>query len=219
MTLIKLLIVPEIGLPVVAMFNPQQITMAKAVNWYRFPVYQRNTPPMQFIHGQPTSLSLELFFDTYESKLDVRLITGLVENLTQVQGPLHRPPVCRLIWGTAGVFFKGVLANLSQTFTLFLPTGNPVRASLSCTFVEWRSDAEDALKMNLQSPDVAKSRVVRLGETLSSIAAEEYNDPGLWRVIARANKIVNPLRLHPGTVLSIPVLDAGEAGAGLEPSL
>jgi nucleoid-associated protein YgaU len=211
MTLVKLLIWPDVGLPAAAMFNPQQIAISKSVPWKRQGTKQRDGTSAQFTHGEPRTLSMELFFDTYELKLDVRLLTTLVERLTMVQGPIHRPPICRLIWGTGGVFFTGMLTQLNQSFTMFLPTGNPVRATLSCSFTEWRSAKEEALLQNLQSPDVAKTRVLCLGDTLSSIAAEEYNDPTLWREIARANQIINPLRLPPpGTLLSIPVLRQGD---------
>ena len=60
----------------------------------------------------------------------------------------------------------------------------------------------------LHSADVTKTRQVRRGDTLQSIAAEEYNDPRLWRAIATANSIVNPRQLLPGTVLSIPKLNS-----------
>ena len=53
-----------------------------------------------------------------------------------------------------------------------------------------------------------KSRQVRRGDTLQSLAAEEYGDPRQWRHIAVANGIVNPRDLRPGTVLTIPKLRA-----------
>jgi nucleoid-associated protein YgaU len=119
--------------------------------------------------------------------------------------------VCRLVWGAQGVFFQGVLTALTQTFTMFLTTGTPVRARLACTFTEWLSGHIEALLQNKQSPDVTKTRVVRRGETLSGIAADEYDDPGQWRPIARANGILDPLQVTPGTVLTIPVLPPGAA--------
>ena len=53
------------------------------------------------------------------------------------------------------------------------------------------------------------THVVKRGETLSSIAAEEYNDPTLWRSIAETNGINNPRRVAPGDVLAIPPVQAG----------
>lgn len=212
MTLAKLIIIPEIGLPAVALFNPQQISISKSVNWRRIPIAESDVMRAQFTHGDPAVLSLDLFFDTYETGIDVRLLTGQIEKLATVRshGSIHRPPVCKLFWGAQGIFFEGVLTSLSQSFTLFLPIGTPVRATLSCTFTEWLSGGMEALLQHKQSPDVAKTRIVRRGDTLSSIAAEEYNDPALWRPIARANRIIDPLHLTPGQVLTIPVLRQGE---------
>ena len=58
----------------------------------------------------------------------------------------------------------------------------------------------------LHSADVPRTRRVTRTDTLASIAAQEYGDPSLWREIARANHVVNPLRLRPGDVLVIPRL-------------
>jgi len=60
--------------------------------------------------------------------------------------------------------------------------------------------------LDKQSADVAKTRTVRRGETLSSIAAEEYQDPTRWRPIADANSLNDPRQLRPGQVLAIPAL-------------
>ena len=48
--------------------------------------------------------------------------------------------------------------------------------------------------------------VVKSGDTLSSIAAEEYLDPKLWRPIAIENGIDDPRVLIPGTLLLLPTL-------------
>jgi nucleoid-associated protein YgaU len=37
-------------------------------------------------------------------------------------------------------------------------------------------------------------RAIKAGDRLPAIAAEVYGDPRLWRVIAEANDIDNPLR-------------------------
>jgi nucleoid-associated protein YgaU len=208
MTLAKLTILPELGLPVVALFNPQEISVSKKVNWRRIPVAESDVMRAQFTHGEPAVLNLELLFDTYELGLDVRLLTRRVESLATVRGhgSIHRPPICTLVWGAQGIFFEGVLTEVTSTFTLFSLIGWPVRARLQCTFTEWLSARREALLQFKQSPDVAKTRVVRRGDTLSAIAGQEYDDPAMWRPIARANDIVDPRRLSPGQVLSIPVV-------------
>ena len=69
-----------------------------------------------------------------------------------------------------------------------------------------RSGKLEANLLDRKSADVIKTHLVRRGETLSSIAAEEYEDPTCWRPIADANQLVNPRQVAPGTVLIIPTL-------------
>ena len=84
--------------------------------------------------------------------------------------------------------------------------GHPVRATLSCTFVEHR-DVEKLFVANpLNSPDTTKYHTVRQGDSLWSLAAEEYGDARQWRAIAAANGLSNPRRLRTGEVLVVPAL-------------
>jgi nucleoid-associated protein YgaU len=214
MALAKLTIIVENGRPIVTLFNPSQITINKTVNWREVPKAERDLSTIQFTNGNPSVLTMDLFFDTYEQGLDVRPLTKQIAALTTIEqhGELHRPPICHLVWGLAGVFFQGVLESLTQRFTLFHANGLPARATLSCTFKEWRSEDEMIRLLNLQSADVAKTRTVRRGDTLSSIAAEEYNDAMLWRPLAEANRINNPRVLTPGQVLVVPVLRPDSGG-------
>ena len=195
--------------PIVALFNPNQIAIVKTANWRLLPANQRDTPASQFTHGEPATLTVDLFFDTFESKADVRRThTNRIAELMTVErhGRFHRPPICQLVWGASGVFFQGVLQNLNQRFTLFLESGTPVRAILTCTFREWRSDEEEMRRQNKQSVDVAKTHTVKRGETLSSIATEHYGDPTLWRPIAEENRIDDARTIQPGKILAIPSL-------------
>ena len=191
------------------LFNPNQISIQKAIKLEPVPTAERDVPTSQFTYGEPATLSMELFFDTYEARSDVREHTDEIYHLTTVeQHPdLHRPPLCRLVWGDFNFNgFEWVLQSLNQRFTLFLDSGVPVRATLSCTFRQWRSDKMEALLLKKQSPDVVKTRIVRRDDTLSNIAAASYKDPAQWRPIAEENGIDNPRRLKVGQVLAIPAL-------------
>jgi nucleoid-associated protein YgaU len=216
-----------------ALFNPSEITLAKAATWEQQRVVSQGAADSGAVEQEFRSLeaetfSTELFFDTYESRsdgvawrhaatsllpasllgardaTDVRRHTDQIAQLVEVDRELHRPPVCQLRWGAFDIF-TGVLTSLQQRFTLFLEDGTPVRATLTCSFAEVRGTAQ-ARATELHSADVARTRRVRRGDTLHSLAADEYGDPALWRHIARANGIVNPRDLPPGTVLTIPKL-------------
>jgi len=221
--------------PIEALFNPNEISRSRSVSWH-----QKNTASQgsgwtwsdmeqEFLSVEPETLSISLFFDTYESRVqasdwkqiasfvqpvnpfqtsdatDVTKLTRRVAKLAEVDRELHHPPVCRLSWGAFRNIFTGVLTQLDQQFTKFLADGTPVRATLSCSFVESLTRA-DVRAREMNSADVVKTRVVRRNDTLHSLAAEEYRDPSRWRHIASANGIVNPRNLEPGMVLTIPKL-------------
>jgi len=200
------------GNAITALFNPEKLVFNKIVNWKRQSAAQRDVPELQFTNAQPRTLKIDLIFDTYDSpdanKEDVRTYTKKILHIATVEkhGDKHRPPVCRLSWGATGVFFQGVLENLEQQFILFMEDGTPVRAKSNCTFKEWRTNYDDLNRQDTQSSDIAKARVVKRGDTLSSIAAEEYRDPRLWRPIAEKNDMDDPIDLIPGTVLLVPTL-------------
>lgn len=191
-----------------ALFNPHEISIQQTVNWSEEATSQRDVPNSQHTNADAATLSLELLFDTYEDGSDVRDYTNKVQELTKIEthGKIHRPPVCLLGWGSASIFFEGVLQSLTQKFTLFLADGLPVRATLTCAFKQYRDDTEEIRIVDLQSSDVEKRHTVRVGDTLSSIAAGEYHDPKIWRPIADRNRLEDPRRLHPGIVLAIPRL-------------
>lgn len=219
--------------PIEALFNPGEISLTKSANWEQQHAVGQGgqssaSVEQEFRSVEAETFSIELFFDTYESRSsamtgaragasflpasvipgreasDVRQYTDQIARLVDVDTNLHRPPICDLRWGVFDIF-TGVLTSLHQRFTLFLDDGTPVRATLTCDFVEVDTQAQ-ARTTELYSSDVTKTRQVRRYDTLQSLAANEYGDPALWRPIATANGIVNPRDVQPGTMLTIPKL-------------
>ena len=159
------------------------------------------------------SLSLNLFFDTtlqgYPPE-NVQNYTKKIVSLTQprIGTDKKRPPRCKLIWGTISGKYSVLLADcfletVTKKLTHFLEDGTPVRATLDCSFKEWK---EPKKQKKIENPIDDPVRIVKKGETLSSIATEEFGDPALWRIIANENRLINPRKLEPGTVLTIPPL-------------
>lgn len=198
------------------LFNPNEYNLQTGSNysWKTIPGLQ--SPIAQFVSGEAATLTMELFFDTYErlpdesdsgsyDTRDVRRFTDQILNLTQVDNDLHAPPVCRFLWGPLD--FKGVVEKVSQRFTMFLESGIPVRATLNVTFRKVLGMTEQYQETPRQSADRTKQKTLKQGEQLWMIAAEEYEDPGMWRPIAEANGIDNPRRLATGRKLIIPRLE------------
>jgi nucleoid-associated protein YgaU len=196
---------------ITVMFNPNSYTISKGVVWTPSTVATAgapaNAPVLSFGGGEARALELDLFFDTTEevneSKRDVRVQTDRIVRLTQISPDAGRPPVCTVSWGSSkseDFPFKGVITNLSQNFVLFDQDGRPLRARLKVTFVEFLNRKDDARKTDPE----ATTRIVRRGDSLASIAADVYRDPGAWRQIAIANGIEDPFAVPAGSKLTLP---------------
>lgn len=207
----KLTIAPEFGSPITVMFNPNSYTVTKSVVWTPSTVAsadaKANAPVLSFGGGEARRLELDLFFDTTErvdvALRDVRVETDRIVQLTQISRKKGRPPVCTVSWGaneSEDFPFKGVITNLSQNFVLFDEDGRPLRANLKVTFTEFLNREDDERETDPEET----TRIVRRGDSLASIAADVYRDPGAWRVIAIANAIEDPFRVPVGSKLTLP---------------
>jgi len=213
-------LVPE-GKPFDVMFNPKEYRLSKSNQFSEVAIPGLAAPLLQFGHGNAQTLTLQLFFDTYdpvhadakvEKNKDVRFYTAQVTDLLKIAPDLHAPPVCQFSW--SNLVFIGVLQQADVRCNLFLATGIPVRATVDVTFKQFfDGKTESGLFRNEQeasarfSASFTKYRVVHPGDTLSSIAAEMYNDPARWRPIADRNNLDDPLAIAPGQVLLIPAIE------------
>jgi hypothetical protein len=194
----------DTGEDITVLFNPKEYVIKKKTPWSEVDIAGLDSPPVQFVMGGRKSLNMELFFDTSEEKTDVRAYTSKIENLMMVNAQEHRPPTLRFSWGNFS--FDCVLEDLAQRFTLFKNDGTPLRAILKVVFKEFSTAATQLSNTRRESADHTKRMVVREGESIASLAAREYHDPGKWRVIAQANQIEDPENIKPGTIVELPPL-------------
>jgi hypothetical protein len=186
------------------LFNPTQYSVDKANQIAEAAIPGLEAPILQYVHGNIRTLTMDLFFDTYEEGKDVREATDKIYNLLKIDSSTHAPPICGISWGNFK--FRGVLDHVSGKFTLFLADGTPVRATLSVVFKEF-IDVEVLVKEQpTASADHRKTHVVRSGDRIDNIAGDEYGDAGKWRPIAEANNLDDPKQLEPGRILIIPPL-------------
>jgi len=89
---------------------------------------------------------------------------------------------------------------------LFLADGTPVRATLNVVFDEFIDVDVLVQEQPTESAQHRKTRLVKAGDRIDNIAAEEYGDPAKWRPIAEANDLDDPTQLEPGKVIIIPRL-------------
>lgn len=194
----------EDGEEIEVLFNPTTYSLEQSNQLAEIAIPGLSAPIVQYVRGAGRTLSMELFFDTYEQETDVRDHTGKIYGLLGIEATTHVPPICTFTWGHFN--FRSVLQRVSGRFTLFHPDGRPARATLSTTWKEVLDVDVLVRQPPTESADVSKTHKVRRGDTLSGIAAREYGDPARWRAIAEANGIDNPRRLVPGRTLVLPPL-------------
>ena len=85
------------------LFNPEKYTMERSNQFAEIGIPGLSSPLLQFIRGNIKTLTMELFFDTYEKRPgdrhtpgdDVRMkYVDKIMALMEINSDLHAPPVC-----------------------------------------------------------------------------------------------------------------------------
>jgi hypothetical protein len=200
-------------------FNPKELALTKTAKWKRDA--QRNAKKSgvpEFTGADPCKLTLEMFFDATDT-MDATVVKR-VEELFACCVPTDAsrdqkkgsPPWVVFHWGGM-VGFPAFVSSVNAKYTLFTPGGTPVRALCSVTLEEISGEqsGQNPTSGSLAARDV---HVVVAGDTLHSVAYRSYGRPGLWREIAEANDVDDPMRLRPGSTLLVPALEEIESGGG-----
>jgi hypothetical protein len=192
-------------------FNPSEYKLKNENTFAEIPIPGLESPPLQYVRGVARVLSMDLLADTSDTLENVRTEKVMpIQDLLKQNTKLHAPPIVKFIWGKE--CFCGVVTSLEVAYVLFHSDGTPLRAKLALSMKEYRPVKVQLREQSKHSsPDVEKRYVVRAGETLSSISAAVFRDPAHWREIAVANDITDPRSVAPGTVLTVPPLEARRA--------
>jgi hypothetical protein len=210
------------------MFNPTDFSITKGSQLAEMNIGGLATPLQQFVRGTAAKLSVKLFFDTTDQgggvfAQSVTAQTDKFLDLVTIEAKTHAPPICKFVWGSkfpttdltetsqSMHYFVGVVESIQQEYTLFSPQGIPLRATLTVAMREFKTLSTQREQLRLNSPDRTHSHIVARGDTLSSIAASVYGDPGQWRPLADHNHLTDPRKLSVGAVLEVPPLDQGVA--------
>ncbi|MGH2733826.1 MAG: phage tail protein [Actinomycetota bacterium] len=189
-------------------FNPKEFQVVKKAKWESKPTKgNKKAPPPEYIGPEAASMSLEMFLDAYDnegrdvSKEIQKLVDACTPTATSESSQTPKPP--GVIFGWDKVYFKGYIESVTAKYTRFDQKGRPVRATCTIAMKEFPKEVP---KQNPTSGALAAmgSRQVVAGDTLPGIAYREYGDSTLWRALAEANRIDDPMSLAPGTRLLVP---------------
>jgi nucleoid-associated protein YgaU len=195
------------------MINPAEISHTRKISYDQTKAQGEVAPDKKFSAVEPETLSFSVTLDgtgvvappTGGAKEVMELVNDLKKVVYDYVGTKHEPSRVRVLWGT--VIFFGRLETLTTKYTLFKPSGAPLRAKLDLSFVGSMSKEEAALTANRSSPDLSHLVDVRQGDTLPLLCHRIYGDPGYYLDVARFNNLVDFRHLEPGRKLHFPPLE------------
>lgn len=195
-------------------FNPKELQVVKKAKWESKPTKgNKKAPPPEYVGPEAASMSIEMFLDAHDNlgkggqERDIlqevqKLIDACTPTESSQSSKTPKPPGALFGWGEK-VYFKGYIESVTAKYTRFLPSGKPIRATCTIALKEFPKDSK---KQNPTSGTLAAmaSYQVVAGDSLPVIAHREYGDPALWRALAEANNLDDPMLLRPGLRLLVP---------------
>ncbi len=164
---------------------------------------------------KPEELKLEFTFDGtqtiegYAYNGDDRSVKAQLDifmnTVYNMNGEIHRPHFLSVQWGE--FLFPCILSNLDLNYTLFNPSGDPLRIKASATFLNYIAQKERVAREKKKSPDLTHVRLVKGGDRLDLMTYKIYNDPKYVTQVARANGLTTFRKIHPGVEMVFPPLD------------
>ncbi|TXI28802.1 MAG: peptidoglycan-binding protein [Nitrosomonas oligotropha] len=132
-------------------------------------------------------------------------IESLKEVIYKYNGSKHEAPIVQLKWGE--LLFYGRVESLKYDYTLFKPSGVPLRAKVTIIFFEYKSTQEISKEAALESPDLTHLIEIKAGDTLPLLCYRVYQDCSYYLDIAKINRLTDFRNLKPGTKLRFPPLN------------
>lgn len=203
------------GKEINVLFNPAQYTLNES------PLYSESknkakSRAREYMYrgGHASTLNMELFLDTgpvmSASGINNQAATDVSEKVKEFQDLINAkegigsPPIVRFVWGSLS--FKGMVTQLTSTFTKFTESGMAIQAKLSLSLKAYYERGKEGCDSTFTPLDSTKCRTITEGCSIWDMAISVYGDASKWKTIARANNISSPLAILPGTIIKIPVL-------------
>ncbi|GAA2756220.1 LysM peptidoglycan-binding domain-containing protein [Actinopolymorpha rutila] len=198
------------GRAIEVLFNPTEYSVEYSATFQEAAPPGLSSPIIQFVNGNAQVLTMDLLFDTYTDGggADVTATTRPFLDMVAIDGDLHAPPPVEFRWGSFA--FRAVVSKITQKLTMFRSDGIPVRATLSVTFKQYKTIAEQLEDPRRNSADKTKRRVFEAHDSIWLLAAREYGEVRYWRLIAKENDIDDPRRIEAGRVLVLPPIDRAD---------
>ncbi len=194
-----------------AMLNPSTLKHTQSIFYDDVKANGASANTIKFKSVGNDTISFALTFDgtgVVEPVTQKNSVASRIDDLRRVvyryEGNDHQPHVVRLLWGK--LIFFGRLQSLTIDYTLFKPSGEPLRAKVDLSFLGTMSAKEESLVAKRSSPDLTHEVSFQAGDSLPLLCQRIYGDSAYYTAVARHNRIVNFRAIRPGTIILFPPL-------------
>ncbi len=194
-----------------AMLNPSEFRHQRSIRYNTRMALGQVGSNTRFSGVDPDTVSFSILLDgtgvvPTDGGLDVAdHVKALSDVVYRYDGEQHQPDHVRLLWGT--LILYGRMESMQIQYTLFKPSGDPLRAKIDLEFKGFMSSKEAELAANRSSPDLSHLVEVRDGDTLPLLCDRIYGDPAYYVDVARFNGLDSFRALTPGLRLHFPPLE------------
>lgn len=189
--------------------NPSSITHNKSIT------YSDSKPPGDgastgnFKHTNPDKISFDIVLDGTGALGLMNIVDDVATEISKLEevvykydGNIHEPRYIKILWGDLA--FLGRLTSLDYAYTMFKPSGKPLRVKIKLSFESSESLASQAKNKKNSSPDLSHLVTVKAGDTLPTMCERIYRSSHYYMQVARINKLTDFRNLIPGTALIFP---------------
>ena len=199
---------PVLGIPFLAMFNPDTLAISEDINWRFHDESGTIGASTQYVNTRYRTFSIEIMLDgtgvnSNGVKIPVPVQVLLFRNVTtKVEGENHMPNYLLMQYGAIIIYC--VMLSSTITYTMFDPLGLPIRAKITASFAEVSQKGLLAKLAMFSSPDLTHKVTVKEGDILPLLTYKIYKNQDYYLQVAKANKLKNFRKLKAGTTLVFP---------------
>jgi hypothetical protein len=207
-----------------ALVNPDEIKKSYTIEYESAQPSGTTAADLKFKKQKPSNLTINLLFDgTGVLANDRAPFSNLFANIKPVsvneqltkfksvvydyESDEHKPNVLQIKWGELTLLETAVLLSIDITYTLFKPSGEPLRAKVNCTFAHSITDDERVKLEKSKSPDLTRIRTINEGDSLPLMCYTIYGDSKYYLEVARVNQLKNFRTLTVGDKIFFPPVD------------
>lgn len=188
--------------------NPASYKHTHKTNFTKTKLTDTGGDVRKFVGIEAQSVDFDIYFDATLSDGPTESVPDAIAAFKEVayafDGEIHSPKYLKVVWGEFQ--FKCRLSSLTIDYTLFAPSGTPLRAKATVSFLQYLSPKALRLLENKQSPDMTHVRTVRAGDTLPLLCHRIYGESAYYLAVARYNGLTQFRDLAPGMQIVFPPL-------------